>query len=243
MAAPRAKDQTRAGRPARGVPATPAPGRRPSSRPSHRGGSGGRRGRGGAVIGAIAALITLLGLLLGVPALLLYGTRAVADMGALAPDGIGALLTSPDDGRLFLWLLVVIGWLGWACFAFSVLLEIPAQLRGRVARRIPAFGWSQRAAAGLVGAVIALVPVAGSAFAATPERPQVATASAQAGAGVQRAALHAAQAAPPSPPPPTSRPATPCATAGPPTASGPSPSASSVRASAGRRSPSSTTAG
>ncbi|MED7949503.1 LysM peptidoglycan-binding domain-containing protein [Streptomyces sp. BE303] len=196
MAAPRAKDQTRAGRPARGVPATPASGRRPSSRPSHRGGSGGRRGRGGAVLAAIAALITLLGLLLGVPALLLYGTRAVADMGPLAPDGLGALLTSPDDGQLFLWLLVVVGWVGWACFALSVLLEIPAQLRGRVARRIPAFGWSQRAAAGLVGAVIALVPVAGSAFAATPERPQVATASVQAGAAAQRAALPAAQAAP-----------------------------------------------
>ncbi|MER7703128.1 LysM peptidoglycan-binding domain-containing protein [Kitasatospora sp. NPDC097605] len=194
MAAPRVKDQTRAGRPARGVPTTPASGRRPAPQPSHRGGG---RGRGGAVLGALAALITLLGLLAGVPALLLYGTKAVADMGELAPDGLGALLTSPDDGRLFLWLLVVVGWIGWACFALSVLLEIPAQLRGRVARRIPAFGWSQRAAAGLVGAVIALLPVAGGAFAATAEHvPAAAAATAQVTAGVQRAALPAAQAAP-----------------------------------------------
>ncbi|MER5351477.1 BTAD domain-containing putative transcriptional regulator [Kitasatospora sp. NPDC002551] len=197
MAAPRVKDQTRAGRPARGVPTTtPASGRRPAPQPSHRAGGGGR-GRGGAVLAALAALITLLGLLVGVPALLLYGTRAVADMGELAPDGLGALLTSPDDGRLFLWLLVVVGWVGWACFAFSVLLEIPAQLRGRVARRIPAFGWSQRAAAGLVGAVIALLPVAGGAFAATAEHaPAPAAAAASVTAGPQRAALPAAQAAP-----------------------------------------------
>ncbi len=194
MAAPRAKDQTRAGRPARSANATSA-GRRPAPLPSHRAGGGRRRGRAGAVIAALAALITLLGLLVGVPALLLYGTRAVADMGELAPDGIGALLTSPDDGRLFLWLLVVVGWIGWACFALSVLLEVPAQLRGRVARRIPAFGWSQRTAAGLVGAVIALVPVAGSAFAATAEHAPVAAAAGQV-AGVQRAALTAAQAAP-----------------------------------------------
>ncbi|MFD7415889.1 LysM peptidoglycan-binding domain-containing protein, partial [Kitasatospora purpeofusca] len=110
-------------------------------------------------------------------------------------DGLGALLTSPDDGRLFLWLLVVVGWVGWACFALSVLLEVPAQLRGRVARRIPAFGWSQRAAAGLVGAVIALVPVAGSAFAATAEHAPAA-ATAQVTAGAQAAAQAAPAAAP-----------------------------------------------
>ncbi|MEV0194312.1 LysM peptidoglycan-binding domain-containing protein [Kitasatospora purpeofusca] len=196
MAAPRAKDQTRAGRPARGANATPASGRRPAPLPSHRAGGGRRRGRGGAVLAALAALITLLVLMVGVPALLLYGTRAVADMGALAPDGIGAMLTSPDDGRLFLWLLVVVGWVGWACFALSVLLEVPAQLRGRVARRIPAFGWSQRAAAGLVGAVIALVPVAGSAFAATAEHAPV-VAAAQAAPGVQLAAAQDAPAVAP----------------------------------------------
>ncbi|MDY0810046.1 LysM peptidoglycan-binding domain-containing protein [Kitasatospora purpeofusca] len=196
MAAPRAKDQTRAGRPARGANTTPASGRRPAPLPSHRARGGRRRGRGGAVLAAIAALITLLVLMVGVPALLLYGTRAVADMGELAPDGIGAMLTSPDDGRLFLWLLVVVGWVGWACFALSVLLEVPAQLRGRVARRIPAFGWSQRAAAGLVGAVIALVPVAGSAFAATAEHAPAA-ATAQVAAGAQQAAAQAAPAVAP----------------------------------------------
>ena len=190
MAAPRARNHTRTDRQA-------AHGRRPSPRPSSRQPARPpRRGGAGAVFGALAALVTLLGLLAGLPALLLYGTRAVAAMGDIAPDGIGQLLTSPDDGRLFLWALVVIGWLGWLCFAFSVLLEIPAQLRGRIARRIPAFGWSQRLAAGLVGSVIALLPVAGSAFAATPDRDQQFTAAAQLTAGPQYAALTAAQAAP-----------------------------------------------
>ncbi|MFI9326752.1 BTAD domain-containing putative transcriptional regulator [Kitasatospora sp. NPDC052868] len=190
MAAPRAKDQARARRSAHGTPASPGADRRSAPLPPRRG------RRGGSVITALAALVTLLGLLAGVPALLLYGTRAVAAMGELAPDGLGQLLTSPDDGRLFLWLLVVVGWLGWLCFAASVLLEIPAQLRGRIARRIPAFGWSQRVAAGLVGSVIALLPVAGSAFAAAPDRAQSASAPAQLTIGAQRAALPAAQAAP-----------------------------------------------
>ncbi|MBO1419674.1 LysM peptidoglycan-binding domain-containing protein, partial [Streptomyces sp. FH025] len=141
-------------------------------------------------------MVTLLALLLGVPALLLYGTHAVASMGEVASGGVGEALTSPDDGRLFLWLLVVVGWLAWACFALSVLLEIPAQLRGRIARRIPAFGWSQRMAAGLVGSVLGLLPVAGSAFAAVPELTHTPAVQAQLTPGVQRAALPAAQAAP-----------------------------------------------
>ncbi|KJS55681.1 hypothetical protein VM98_11955, partial [Streptomyces rubellomurinus subsp. indigoferus] len=147
------------------------------------------------MLAALGALAALLALLLGLPALLLYGTRAVAAMGDVAPDGVGQALTGADDGRLFLWLLVVVGWLAWACFALSVLLEVPAQLRGRIARRIPAFGWSQRLAAGLVGSVLALLPVAGSAFAAAPQAAHAATAPAQLTPGVQRAALPAAQSA------------------------------------------------
>ena len=121
----------------------------------------------GSVAAALASLVALAALLAGLPALLGYGTLAVASMGEPATGGgLAGLLTSPDDGRLFLWALVGVGWIAWLCFAAAVLLEIPAQLRGRAARRIPAFGWSQRIAAGLVGSVLALLPVAGSAFAA-----------------------------------------------------------------------------
>lgn len=175
----------------------PAPtGRRPggsAARPP------GRRRRSAlrALPGAVGALLMLAVLLAGVPALLYYGTHAVAVMGGETHRSLRELLTSPDDGRLFLWALVGIGWIGWLCFAFSVLLEIPAQLRGRVARRLPAFGWSQRMAAGLVGAVIALLPVAGASFAAVPGQLTGSAAPAQLVAAPQYPALTAAPNAAP----------------------------------------------
>ncbi|WP_405020240.1 LysM peptidoglycan-binding domain-containing protein [Kitasatospora sp. NBC_00070] len=184
MAGRRAKEQHRAG-----TGTNPPAGRRPVPlRPN-------RRRTAGSVFAALGALVLLALLLVGVPALLLYGTTAVAGMGGQSTSGPVELLTTPDDGRIFLWALVAIGWVGWLCFAFSVLLEIPAQLRGRVARRLPAFGWSQRIAAGLVGSVLALLPVAGSAFAAVPDRP-AAVAPAQVTAAPQYAALPAAPVAP-----------------------------------------------
>ncbi|WP_344446633.1 LysM peptidoglycan-binding domain-containing protein, partial [Kitasatospora nipponensis] len=214
MAAPRAKVHARAGASAAGRAGT---GGAPSSD-----GAAGRRGkdtrpswstpRGSAarpparresplrsLPAALGALLVLAALLAGVPTLLLYGTHAVAAMGGVGHRSIGQLLTTPDDGRLFLWALVGIGWLGWACFALSVLLEIPAQLRGRVARRIPTFGWSQRMAAGLVGVLIALLPVAGASFAATtgPAQLTAPAVPAQIAAAPQYAALAAAPPAAP----------------------------------------------
>ncbi|MCU7821749.1 LysM peptidoglycan-binding domain-containing protein, partial [Kitasatospora sp. DSM 101779] len=192
MAARRADDPARPG-----APGTPAPAgvRRPVPvRPR-------RRRTAGPLAAALGALIALIALLAGLPALLGYGTLAVASMGEPATGG-GAVevLTSPDDGRLFLWALVGVGWVAWLCFALAVLLEIPAQLRGRVARRIPAFGWSQRIAAGLVGAVLALLPVAGSAFAAVPERGPQAVAAALPAAPQYAALPAAAPAAAPAAP-------------------------------------------
>lgn len=191
MAAPRAKVHARPSAAAPGRPGAPdgagSPGRRPVRPP------GRRRSPLRSVPGALGALLVLAVLLVGVPALLFYGTQAVAAMGQATSGGnLWQVLSTPDDGRLFLWALVGIGWIGWLCFALSVLLEIPAQLRGRVARRLPAFGWSQRMAAGLVGAVIALLPVAGASFAATPGQLTGVTAPAQLAAAPRYAALTAA---------------------------------------------------
>ncbi|RAG80821.1 hypothetical protein DN069_36045, partial [Streptacidiphilus pinicola] len=116
---------------------------------------------------AFGALVTLLALLVGLPAVLGYGTWAIALHARPQQSSLTQLLTTPDNGNLFLWALVVVGWLAWLAFAVSVLVEIPAQLRGRVARRLPALGWSQRLAGGLVGAILTLVPMAGGALAAT----------------------------------------------------------------------------
>ncbi|MDR3034671.1 MAG: LysM peptidoglycan-binding domain-containing protein, partial [Kitasatospora sp.] len=191
MAARGADDQHRKGRRGRRPGSTAAPGRQPAPVAAGRHERRGRRGAGGSLLAAFGSLLALLLLLAGVPALLGYGTLAVAAMGDPVHGDLLAALTSPDDGSLFLWLLVGIGWIGWLCFLVSVLIEVPAQLRGRVARRIPAFGWSQRIAAGLVGSVLALLPVAGSAFAATPELAQRPAAVAQLNAAPAYAALPA----------------------------------------------------
>ncbi|MFI9784393.1 BTAD domain-containing putative transcriptional regulator [Kitasatospora sp. NPDC051984] len=185
MAARGADDQHRKGRPGR----RPHPG---GTTPVHLGRPARRRGAGGSLLAALGSLLALAVLLVGVPALLGYGTATVAAMGNPFGRGLVEALTSPDDGSLFLWLLVGVGWLGWLCFLISVLIEIPAQLRGRVARRLPAFGWSQRIAAGLVGSVLALLPVAGSAFAATPELAERPAAVAQLTSSPALAALPAA---------------------------------------------------
>ncbi|WP_034087439.1 LysM peptidoglycan-binding domain-containing protein [Streptacidiphilus albus] len=149
----------------------------PSPRPlPHR-----RRGILLSLVRATTSLVLLLALLVALPAGLLYGTLTMAGSNPLpVHESIPTLLTSPDQGGLFAWALVAVGWIAWGCFALSVLVEIPAQLRGRMPRRLPAMGWSQRTAAGLVGAIFALLPTTG-AFAATPtvvtHAPTVATAA------------------------------------------------------------------
>ncbi|MEZ0067158.1 nucleoid-associated protein YgaU [Streptacidiphilus sp. MAP12-20] len=119
------------------------------------------------LIRAIFAFVTLVALLVGLPGVLALGTLAVTRQARPQQDSLVQLLTTPDNGNLFLWALVIVGWVAWLAFAVSVLVEIPAQLRGRMPRRLPTLGWSQRLAGGLVGAVLALLPVAGGALAAT----------------------------------------------------------------------------
>ncbi|MFC1407981.1 LysM peptidoglycan-binding domain-containing protein [Streptacidiphilus sp. N1-12] len=120
---------------------------------------------------ALASLVLLALLLLALPITLLYGTLALAGPGGLhLSASLSGLLSGPDQGQLVVWVLAAIGWLAWAMFALSVLVELGARLRGGAARRLPALGWSQRAAALLLGAVFALLPAAG-AFAAPSVAP------------------------------------------------------------------------
>ncbi|QMU76165.1 LysM peptidoglycan-binding domain-containing protein [Streptacidiphilus sp. PB12-B1b] len=142
-----------------------------------------RRGLPATLLRAAFSLLLLALLLVALPAGLLYGTFTLAGSNPLpVHESIPALLTSPDQGGLFAWALVAVGWTAWGCFAVSVVVEIPAQLRGRMPRRLPAMGWSQRTAAGLIGAIFALLPATG-AFAATAvpatAAPTVATAPAR----------------------------------------------------------------
>src|SRR4051794_8249633 len=75
----------------------------------------------------VLALSLLLALVAGIPiALLAVGSAAhlavLTDLPRLTAE-----LTGPDDGSLFLAVLTVLAWIGWATFALAVVLEIPAQ--------------------------------------------------------------------------------------------------------------------
>lgn len=114
-----------------------------------------------ALLRGLVSLAVLLALLGGLPVLLWWATAIVGPPGLAA---LGSLLSTDDSGQVFLLALAAAGWAGWALFACAVLLEIPAQLRGRAAPQIRGLV-GQRAAAALVGAVMLALP-AGTALAA-----------------------------------------------------------------------------
>lgn len=127
---------------------------------------------------AFRRLLTGLAALAGIVVLTVGAPLALAKVGGdplprhLPGLGqIGDALASPDDGTLFVRLLTIAGWLAWATFTLSVLVEIPARLRGRRAVRLPGLRLQQRVAAALVGAVLAVFLGGTLASAAVPARP------------------------------------------------------------------------
>ncbi|MGW4293103.1 LysM peptidoglycan-binding domain-containing protein [Micromonospora chersina] len=129
--------------------------------------------RTGQVLTGLGALVVLCAVLAGGPvALLAFAGNPLPDhLPTLAE--VGTALTSRDDGQLFLRALAVVGWFGWATFAFSVLVELLAGALRRPAPRLPGMRRQQRAAAALVGSValiLAASPAAASA--ATLAAPQ-----------------------------------------------------------------------
>jgi nucleoid-associated protein YgaU len=107
----------------------------------------------------LLSLLALLALLVGVP------TALIALRGNPLPDAdlnAGALfdvLTRPDDGSLFLAALTWVAWIAWASFALSVLVEVPAQVRGLPSPHLPALGLQQRTASALVAGATLLFTV------------------------------------------------------------------------------------
>jgi len=132
------------------------------ARTAHRSGSG-RLAR--AAIGLLAVLV-LAALVAGLPALLI---QVAGNPLTALPDGDRwTVLTSRDNGQLFLTALAIIGWLAWATFTLAVLVEIPAQIRGRRTLRIPGLSLQQRLAAALVAAIAAAVATPSLSAAALP---------------------------------------------------------------------------
>ena len=115
----------------------------------------------------LGALVVLTILVAGVPGALwaIDGSPLPSTMPGAAD--VWATVTSPDDGTFFLDVLIFAGWLGWTTFAVSVLVEIPAALRGVRAPALPGLATQQRTVAALVTAVAAIVPASQVAVAET----------------------------------------------------------------------------
>ncbi|MFM9261770.1 LysM peptidoglycan-binding domain-containing protein [Rhodococcus sp. 5A-K4] len=112
-------------------------------------------------------LITLLALTAGIPfALYTFAGNPLAGVTSLTFDAIKEALTTQDDGTLFLSALTIIGWIAWATFAYSIIIELAAALRGVKVRRIKGLQFQQHSAAILVSGALLLI-TAGAAT-ATP---------------------------------------------------------------------------
>ena len=117
----------------------------------------------------LAALLAILGIIIGLPTVLL-GVGANPFAGGLPTfEAIKAALTSPDDGTLAVALIKIVAWASWGFLTLSILLELLARLRGVRAPRLPGLRLPQNAARGLVGTAMMLfvaIPTAGIANAA-----------------------------------------------------------------------------
>jgi LysM repeat protein len=124
----------------------------------------------------LLSLLILLALLLGVPAALIALRGNPLPDAGLNPGAVLRALTSPDDGSLFLAALTWLAWAGWATFAVSVLVEIPAHVRGLPSPHLPALGLQQRAASSLLAgaALLFTLPTMSFPVLATDARPAAA---------------------------------------------------------------------
>ncbi|MGG8410349.1 LysM peptidoglycan-binding domain-containing protein [Streptomyces sp. 12297] len=162
----------------------------PNSKPPVRSARGSAQ-TAAAVVRGLVSLTVLAALLAGLPVMLWWATALVGPPGLAA---LSSLLSTEDSGQVFLLALAVAGWIGWVLFACAVLVEIPAQLRGRAAPQIRGLV-GQRAAATLVGAVLLALPTGTALAAPSPAQaathPTTASAVAVPGAAIARAATAA----------------------------------------------------
>lgn len=121
--------------------------------------------RGAAAFGALALLVA------GVPVVLwAVSGSPLPDAWPSAHD-VRAAVATPDDGTLFLAVLIAVGWAGWLTFVLSLLVELVAAVRGTTAPRLPGLGAQQRWVAGMVAAVAALGGGAQAAHAGSATAP------------------------------------------------------------------------
>ncbi|AEM88704.1 LysM peptidoglycan-binding domain-containing protein [Streptomyces violaceusniger] len=112
----------------------------------------------GVLLRALIGLAVLAALIAGVPYLLLIVGHQPTEL-----SGGLDMLMRPDDDSLFLVVLTCLGWIGWAAFTLSVLVEATAVLRRRSAPRIKGLGGLQSLAGLLISGIVLLAPTAASA--------------------------------------------------------------------------------
>lgn len=158
------------------------------------------RVRGRAVPGraaAAGAALVLVLLVVGLPVALATVAGNPLPERLPAPAELVDLLTAPDDGSLFLRALAVAGWLAWAVFAASVLLEVWERVTHRRVPAVPGLRTTRRLAAVLVATAAALLtsPTFASGDAA-PLAPVTAVTAADPGVGGDPVTVEPAGAGP-----------------------------------------------
>lgn len=149
------------------------------------------------VVRGLGALALLLGVVLGVPVLLVSLGLVPTALPSL--HEVGAVLSSRDDGQVLRAVLAAGAWFCWLVFTLATVAEAWALLRSRPAPRLPGLGGVQGPVAALLAMVVVglsvsgtAVPLAASSATARPPLP-VATAAV---AVSQQAPPAAARAAP-----------------------------------------------
>jgi nucleoid-associated protein YgaU len=102
-------------------------------------------------LGALAALLVLL---VGVPIGLWIVGHNYLPTSVPSLQQIQDALTTQDSGQLLLGVAVVVGFLAWAVFAVSTVIELAARVRRRPALQIRGLGWAQTIAGILLTAII-----------------------------------------------------------------------------------------
>lgn len=112
-------------------------------------------------IAGILATALILGIIIGLPIVLLAVGANPTHASLPSIDGITTAMTNADDGTLALGAIKVIAWVAWVCLASLITVEIVARIRGVRVPRLPGLRVPQSAATALVGTAVLL-------FAASP---------------------------------------------------------------------------
>jgi hypothetical protein len=118
------------------------------------------RSRAARVVAGLGSLLVLTALVAGLPVALyaLAGSPVPHRMPSV--HQIVLTLARPDDGTVLLAAVRLVSWIAWAVFAFAVLAEISARVRGLPASRLVFADPVRGFAAALVGtAVMGLLPI------------------------------------------------------------------------------------